>query len=90
MLLKTVKMFIGSLFQHILLVERYTVKFIKAMNNIACPILHFIFLSLVSSVVEWLEHRNCDRHGLGSKPSCATLLCERHFTVIIQNSNSLY
>ena len=37
---------------------------------------------LVGSVVEWLKHRTDDQHGLGSKPTCATLLCpwERHFT----------
>ena len=34
------------------------------------------------SVVEWLKHRTDDQHGLGSKPTCAILLCpgERHFT----------
>ena len=25
----------------------------------------------VGSMVEWLKRRNCDRHGLGSKPSRA-------------------
>ena len=32
-------------------------------------------------VVEWLKHRTDDQHGLGSKPTCAILLCpwERHF-----------
>ena len=29
----------------------------------------------VGSVVEWLECRDCDRHGPGSKPSRAILLC---------------
>ena len=35
----------------------------------------------VSSVVEWLERRAHDQHGLGSKPTRAILLCpwERHF-----------
>ena len=34
------------------------------------------------SVMEWLKHRTDDQHGLGSKPTCAILLCpwERHFT----------
>ena len=38
----------------------------------------------VGSVVEWLKHRTDDRHGLGSKPTCAILLCpwERHFTAL--------
>ena len=35
-------------------------------------------------MVGWLERRACDRHGLGSKPTRANLLCpwERHFTGI--------
>ena len=38
----------------------------------------------VGSVVEWLKHRTDDQHGLGSKPTCAILLCpwERHFTAL--------
>ena len=38
----------------------------------------------VGSVIEWLQHRGCDRHGLGSKPTRAFLLCpwERHFTAL--------
>ena len=34
------------------------------------------------SVVEWSKHRTDDQHGLGSKPTCAILLCpwERHVT----------
>ena len=34
--------------------------------------------------VEWLELRDCDRHGLGSKPSHTILLCpwERHVTAL--------
>ena len=38
----------------------------------------------VGSVVEWLKHRIDDQHGLGSKPTCAILLClwERHFTAL--------
>ena len=33
---------------------------------------------------EWLKRRHCDRHGLGSKPTRAILLCcwERHFTAL--------
>ena len=27
------------------------------------------------SVVKWLKHRTDDQHGLGSKPTCAILLC---------------
>ena len=39
---------------------------------------------LVGSVVEWLTRRTDDQHGLGSKPTCAILLCpwERHFTAL--------
>ena len=35
-------------------------------------------------VVEWLKHRTDDQHGLGSKPTCAILLCpwEIHFTAL--------
>ena len=35
-------------------------------------------------MVEWLERRACDQHGLGSKPTRAILLCpwERHFTAL--------
>ena len=35
------------------------------------------------SVVEWLKHRTDDQHGLGSKPTCAILLCpwENHDTL---------
>ena len=41
-------------------------------------------LSDVGSMVEWLKHRTDDQHGLGSKPTCAILLCpwERHFTAL--------
>ena len=39
---------------------------------------------VVGSVVEWLKHQTDDQHGLGSKPTCAILLCswERHFTAL--------
>ena len=39
---------------------------------------------LSRSFVEWLKHRTDDQHGLGSKPTCAILLCpwERHFTAL--------
>ena len=38
--------------------------------------------NIISSVVEWLKHRTDDQHGLGSKATCAILLCpwKRHFT----------
>ena len=29
---------------------------------------------LAGSAVKWLEHRDCDQHSLGSKPTCAILL----------------
>ena len=40
--------------------------------------------SIVGSVVKWLKHRTDDQHGLGSKPTCAILLCpwERRFTAL--------
>ena len=39
---------------------------------------------IVGSVVEWLERRAYDQHDLGSKPTCATLLCpwEIHFMAL--------
>ena len=39
---------------------------------------------VIASVVEWLKRRAYDQHGLGSKPTCAILLCpwERHFTAL--------
>ena len=35
-------------------------------------------------MVKWLKHQTDDQHGLGSKPTCAILLCpwERHFTAL--------
>ena len=35
-------------------------------------------------MVEWLERRVYDQHGVASKPTCAILLCpcERHFTAL--------
>ena len=35
-------------------------------------------------MAEWLKPRVGDQHGLGSKPTCAILLCslERHFTAL--------
>ena len=42
------------------------------------------FDNSIGSVVEWLTHRTDDQHGLGSKPTCAILLCswEKHFTAL--------
>ena len=42
------------------------------------------FQVTVGSVVEWLKYRADDQHGLGSKPTCATLLCSwgRHLTAL--------
>ena len=38
----------------------------------------------VTAYIYWLTHRTDDQHGLGSKPTCAILLCswERHFTAL--------
>ena len=51
----------------------------EATASFASPSIHH-----VGSVVEWLKHRTDDQHGLGSKPTCAILLCpwERHFTAL--------
>ena len=56
-------------------------------NNKGYPSFTYKSLSkhvVVGSVVEWLTHRTDDQHGLGSKPTCAILLCswERHFTAL--------
>ena len=47
---------------------------------VQCTVEH----SNIGSVVEWLEPRNCDQYGLGSKPTRAILLYpwERHFTAL--------
>ena len=37
--------------------------------------LQLIMYAFVGSVVEWLDCRDCDRHGLGSKPTRPILLC---------------
>ena len=44
---------------------------------------------VVGSVDDWLERRNCDQHGLGSKPTRAILFSsgERHFTTFFLLSN---
>ena len=41
-------------------------------------------MNIVCSVVEWLKRRAYDRHGSGSKPTRAILLCpwERHFAAL--------
>ena len=41
-------------------------------------------VAYVGSMVEWLKCWDCDRHGLGSKPTCAILLCpwERQLTTL--------
>ena len=66
--------------------------FFSAPFRFNCAILEFSIVQkdssrhnpIVCSVVEWLTHRTDDQHGLGSKPSCAILVCswERHFTVL--------
>ena len=45
---------------------------------------YLCLIVVVRSVVEWLKRRNRDRHGFGSKPTCAILLCpqKRHFTAL--------
>ena len=47
-----------------------------------CFTKNFTTTIVVGNVVEWLERRDCDQYGLGSKPARAILLyCkERHFT----------
>ena len=43
-----------------------------------------VLLIYVGSVVEWLKQWTDNQHGLGSKPTCAILLCpwERPFTAL--------
>ena len=43
-----------------------------------------IQIIVVGSVVEWLKRSAYNRHGLGSQPTRAILLCpwERHFAVL--------
>ena len=38
-------------------------------------IIQALIQAIAGSVVEWLKHRTDDQHGLGSKPTCAILLC---------------
>ena len=42
------------------------------------------FATAVGSVVKWFEHRDYNRHGLGSKLTRAILLypLEKHFTAL--------
>ena len=55
-----------------------------AQNNQTAESIPTTRLLVVGSVVEWLTHRTDDQHGLGSKPTCAILLCswEKHFTAL--------
>ena len=56
----------------------------KKIAAMATSLLQRLFVSNESDVVERLKHRTDDQHGLGSKPTCAILLChwERHFTAL--------
>ena len=49
------------------------VKFIEKPKYLFHP--SEITILLVGSVVEWLKHQTDDQRGLGSKPTCAILLC---------------
>ena len=42
------------------------------------------YMNVIGSVVEWVKRWDCDRHGPGSKPTRAILLCpwERHLTAL--------
>ena len=48
------------------------------------PAKESLIRSSVGSVVELLKRRDCDQHGLGSKPTRAILLFpwKRHFTAL--------
>ena len=74
--LSSLNIFINFFFFFLSLYQNYSIFISK--------IFFFIFISFVGSVVEWLTHRTDDQHGLGSKPTCAILLCswERHFTAL--------
>ena len=50
------------------------VTFITAISIVCSLTLTQLALKIVS-VVEWLEHRGCDQHCLGSKSTPAILLC---------------
>ena len=54
------------------------------LNNFISDLYADLLHLYVGSVVEWLKHRTDDQYGLGSKPTCAILLCpwERHFTAL--------
>ena len=60
------------------------INFKKAFDTVCHKRLLLKLNNYVGSVVEWLKHRTDDQHGLGSKPTCAILLCpwERHFTAL--------
>ena len=57
------------------------------LPNIFLAVTAMVFtygLHIVDSVVKWLERRDCDRHGSGSKPTYDILLCvwERHYMAL--------
>ena len=61
-----------------------TINSISKKFDMSTSTVSTIMKAIVGSVVEWLTHRTDDQHGLGSKPTCAILLCswERHFTAL--------
>ena len=57
------------------------------MKSEADPRQRTVFCVIVGSVLEWLKHRTDTQHSLGSKPTCAILLCPwentlRHFPLL--------
>ena len=56
---------------------------IKVANHLHSRVKHH-HNKVVGSMVEWLECRDCDRHGTGSKPTRAILLYswKRHLTTV--------
>ena len=51
-------------------------------DTIAELVVRWFFYDFVGSLIEWLQCRAYDQHGLGSKPTRAVLLglWEKHFT----------
>ena len=62
--------------------DRKHISFVRPIKS--CLMRSASFKNFFGSVVEWLKHRAQDQNDLGSKPTCAILLClwERHFTAI--------
>ena len=65
---------------YLIFISNHSTLTLLLMSNTLCH----NFITFVGSMVEWLECRDCNRHGLGTKSTRAILLCpwERHFTAL--------